>query len=161
MFDFPFGLQILQCAELIFSRHLWIDSMQLIKIDALQPQSAQAAFARGSQVFWLSVFNPLVGTRPHKAALRGDHQSSRVRVQRLSDDFFANVWTVGVRGVDKTDSQFDGAPQHPDGLRPICGPAPNSFSGDSHRAESQARNAKIVSDQEFTGFFSKWFVSLH
>jgi len=98
--------------------------MQLIKIDSVQPQSAQAAFAGGSQVFWLSVFNPLVGTRPHKAALSGDHQSCRIRVQRLSDDFFANVGTVGVCGIDKIDSQFDGAPQNPDGLSPICGLAP-------------------------------------
>src|SRR6202022_73863 len=132
-----------QSAELIFSRHLRIDSMQLIKIDLVQAQPAQAAFAGGSQVFWLSIFNPLVGTWPHIAALSGDHQPSRIRVQRLSYDFFTHTGTIGVRGVDEIDSQFDSAPQNPDGLSPIRRLAPDSISRDSHRAEPQARNPKI------------------
>jgi hypothetical protein len=47
------------------------------------------------------------------------------------------------------------------GFSPICRIAPNSISRDSHRAESQARNMKIVSDQEFAGLFSECRVSLH
>jgi hypothetical protein len=135
--------------------------MQLIKIDPVQAQPAQAAFAGGSQVFRLSIFNLLVGTRPHKAALRGDHQLFRVRMERLSYDFFTHAETVRVRGVDEIDSQVDSAPQNPDGLSPICWLAPNSVSRDSHRAEPQARNAKIASDQEFAGLLGERFVSLH
>src|SRR5713101_6392016 len=161
VFDFSLRLQIPQSAELIFSRHLRIDSMQLIKINPVQAQPAQAAFARGSQVFWLSIFNPLVGTWAVKAALGGDHQPCGIRVQRLSYDFFTHAGTIGVRGVDEIDSQFHRAPQNPDGLSPICRLAPNSISGDSHRAEPQARNPKIVSNQEFARLFSGCLASLH
>src|SRR5207245_9598974 len=79
----------------------------------------------------------------------------------LSYDFFTHAGTIGVRSVDEIDSQFDSTPQNPDGLSPICRLAPNSISRDSHRAESQARNTKIVSDQEFTGLFSECLVSLY
>src|SRR5712692_5216280 len=135
--------------------------MQLIKINSLQAQPAQAAFASGSQVFRLSIFNPLVRTWPLIAALGGDHQPRRIRVQRLSYDFFTHAGSIGVRGVDEIDSQFDSAPQNPDGLSPICWLAPNSISRDSHRTKSQARNPKIASDQEFAGLFSGCLVSLH
>src|ERR1700674_3309733 len=135
--------------------------MQLIKINPVQAQPAQAALAGGSQVFRLSIFNPLVGTWPHIAALGGDHQPCRIWVQRLSYDFFTHAGTIGVRGVDESNSQFHSAPQNPDGLSPICGLTPNSISRDSHRAESQARNTKIVPDQEFASLLSGSLVSLH
>src|SRR5258708_3253083 len=135
--------------------------MQLIKIKPVQAQAAQAAFPGGSQVFRLSIFNPPVGTWPQVAALGGDHQPFRIRVQRLRYDLFTHAGTIGVRGIDEIDSQFDSAPQDPDGLRPISRLAPNSISRDSHRAESQARNTKIVSDQEFASLFSGRLVWLH
>jgi hypothetical protein len=105
-------------------------------------------------VFWLSVFNPFVGTWPAKAGLGSDHEVRRIRVQRLRYDFFAHVRAIGIRGIDEIDSQLDSAPQHPDGLGPIRGLSPNSLPRNSHRAESQARNPKVVSDQEFSRFFS-------
>jgi hypothetical protein len=54
--------------------------MQLIKIDLVQAQAAQATFARGPQVFWPSVLNLLVGTRPREAALGSDDQVLRIRM---------------------------------------------------------------------------------
>src|ERR1700676_4612363 len=104
-------------------------------------------------MFWLSIFNPSVGTWPVKASLGGNHEVCRIRVQGFSYDFFAHVRTIGVRGVDEIDSQFHSAPQNSDGLSPIRRLAPNSGSCDSHPAESKARNPKIISDQEFAGFF--------
>src|ERR1700687_3970034 len=133
--------------------------MQLIKINPFQAQAAQAAFAGGTQVFGLSIFNPLIRTWPIEASLSGDQQIHRIGMQRLSYDFFTHARTIGVRGVDEIDSQFDSAPQNPNGLRPIGGLAPNSISCDAHRAESKARNAKITSDQELARFFRGLLVS--
>jgi len=134
--------------------------MQLIKINAVQPQAAEAAFTGGSQVFRLSVFYPFVGTGPVEAALRGNDQICRIRVQRLGYDLFTHSGPIGIRGIDEIDPQFDSAPQNPDRLSPICRLAPNSIPRDSHRAVSQARNAKIVSDQEFPRPFGGRLVSL-
>lgn len=135
--------------------------MQLIEINPVQTQSAQAAFAGGPQVFWLSIFNPLVGTWPLIAPLGGDYQPCRIRAQRLSRDFLTQAGSIGVCGIDEIDSQFHRAPQNPDGLSPIPRVAPNSISGDSHCAESQAPNPKIISDLELASLFSGWLVSLH
>src|ERR1700687_370968 len=134
--------------------------MQLIKINPVQAQPPQAAFTGRSQVFGLSIFNPLVGTWPHIATLGGDHQPCRIRVQRLSYDLLTHAGTIGVRGVDEIDSQFDSAPQNPDCLSSVRMFAPNSTSRDSRRAEPQARSPKIVSDQEFARLFSECLVSL-
>ena len=161
MFDFSLRLQILQSAELIFSPHLRIDPMQLIEINAVQAQPSQAVFACRSQMLRPSVFDPLIRTWPIKAALGGNHQPSGIRVQRLSYDLFADARTIGVGSVDEVDSQFDSATQNPYGLAPICRLAPNSISSDSHRAESQARNSKVVPDQKFARFFSGCLVLLH
>src|SRR4029077_21254180 len=102
----------------------------------LKVQPAQAAFASRSQVFWPSIFNPLVGTRPYIAALGGDHQPCRIRVQCLSYDFFTHAGTMGIGAVDESYAQFHSASQNPDGLCPARRLAPNSIPRNSHRAES-------------------------
>src|SRR5262249_32466152 len=135
--------------------------MQLIESNLVQAQTAQAAFAGGPQVLWLPVFNPLVGTWPHISTLGGDHQPCRIRVQRLGYDFFTYAGTIGIRGVDEIDSQLDRAPQNSHNLSPIRRLAPNSVSRDSHRAESQAGNTKIVSDLEFASLLRECVVALH
>jgi hypothetical protein len=86
--------------------------MQLIEINAVQAQPAQAALAGGSQVLRRSVLNPLVGTRPIKTALGGDYEVGRIGMQSLGDDCFTHVRTVGVGGINEIDAQFDGAPQN-------------------------------------------------
>ena len=110
MFDLAFRLQILQGPDLVFRRNLGIDAMQLIKIDPVEAQAAKAAFARGSQVFGLPVFDPAIGTRPIETALGGDHKVCRVRVQGLGDDLFTYIWTIGVGGVNEVNPQFDRPP---------------------------------------------------
>jgi hypothetical protein len=101
----------------------------------------------------------LVGAWPRVTAFGGDYQASRIGMQSFSDDFFTHARTIRVRSVDKIDSQFDSAPQNPNSLRPFCGLAPNSISRDSHRAESESGNTKIVSDQEFARLLS-WRLAL-
>src|SRR4029077_6509280 len=127
----------------------------------LKVQPAQAAFASRSQVFWLSIFNPLIGTWPYIAALGGDHQPCRIRVQCLSYDFFTHARTIRIGSIDEIYAQFHSASQDPDGLCPVCRLAPNSVSRNSHRAESQAGNTKIVFDQEFARLLSRCLASLH
>ena len=91
VFDLPLCLQVLQRAELIFGRHFRVDPMQLIKIDPVETQTAQAAFAGGPQMLGSSVLSPLIRTRTFQAALGGDHESSRVRMESLGDNFFADI----------------------------------------------------------------------
>src|SRR5580693_2431643 len=130
--DFALRLQMLKSAELVFGGYLRIDSMQLVEIDPVQTQAAQTAFAGGLEMRRPSVFDPLVGTSPFEAALCGDHQAGRVWMQSFGDDLFTHVGAIGIRGVDKIDSQFDSAPHDADGLGPVCGFAPYALTSDTH-----------------------------
>jgi hypothetical protein len=88
---------------------------------------------------------------PVEAAFCGDRQARRKGVQSSGNDLFTHAGTVGVGGVDEIDSQFNCPPQDADGLAAIRGLAPNSFTRDPHRAESQPRDGQIVSNKEFAG----------
>src|SRR5215471_16278251 len=72
-------------------------------------------------------------------------------MQGLSNDIFAHIRAIGVRSVDEIDPQLDGPPQNADSLGPVRRLSPNSFSRDSHCAESEPSNTKIISDHKFVG----------
>src|SRR5262249_52597699 len=132
-----------------------IDPVQLVKINAVQTQSAQTAFTGRSQVFRLSVFGPLIGSRTIETSFCCNHQVCRIRMQRLSDQFFTHLWTVGVCRVDEIDPEFNGPPQDPGGLCPIFGRTPNSRSSDPHCAVTQTSHWQIVCDPELTSIHGK------
>ena len=60
--DLPFLLQAHELAHRIFERHPWIGRMQLVQVDALQPEPAQAPFAGGTQVRRMRVAIPVIGS---------------------------------------------------------------------------------------------------
>jgi hypothetical protein len=82
-------------------------------------------------------------------------------VQSLGYDFFTHTRTIGVRGVDEIDPQFDSATQNTDGPSPICGLAPNTISRDSHGTESQSRYTEIISNDEFASLPCKSLSLMH
>src|ERR1700733_11606566 len=134
--DIAFRLQVLQRSELVFDWNIRMDSMQLIQVNSAQAQPAQAYFACGPQMLWISVFDPTVGTRPLETALCGDHQVGRIGVQSLGYNLLTHARTVGVCGIDEIDPQFDNSPQDPDSLNPIRRLTPNSLSRNSHGPKS-------------------------
>ncbi len=46
---------------------------------------------------------PLVWAGTIPASLGSDYKASRVRKQRFGNQFFAYVWAVGIRGINKID----------------------------------------------------------
>src|SRR5580698_2609818 len=117
--DLAFRLQVLQRSELVFDWNFRIDSIQLIQVNSAQSQPAQASFACGLQMLWISVFDPTVGTRPLEATLCSNHQVGRIGVQSLGYNLLTHIRPVRVCGIDEIDPQFDSSPQDPDSLGPI------------------------------------------
>src|ERR1700688_3898845 len=150
MFDFPFRLQIFQCPQLILGRRLIVNPVQLEKSNLLDSQPAETPLARLTQVGRLAVRHPLVRSRPLQSSLRGDHQFFRIRVERFRDNFFAHRRPVGIRRVDKINSQLNRLPKHSNRLRAILRLSPNSLACDSHRAKAQPVNPKIPSDHKIS-----------
>ncbi len=48
---------------------------------------------------------------PNDSTLGCNHEAFWIRVQSLCDQPFADLRTIGVRGVDEVHAEFDGMPQ--------------------------------------------------
>src|SRR5205823_7103916 len=79
--DLPLVLQLAQRAQLILERDSGIDAVQLVQLDALELEAAQAALTGGAQVLRSAVRCPPVGAGPLEPAFAGDHQLRRIRVR--------------------------------------------------------------------------------
>ena len=88
-----------------------IDGMQLVEVHALDAQAPQAALARRSQVLGSPVGSRLPRRLADRAALGGDDEIRRVRVQRLGHKLLADVRAVGVGGIDELHAKVDCAAQ--------------------------------------------------
>src|SRR5208282_331398 len=113
--DLALSLELGDRADRFGQRHLRVRAVELVERYLLEPEPAQAALARLSQVFGAPVGVPAVRAGPDQAALGRDHQVVRVRVQRLGDQGLADVRTVGVGRVDEVDAKFDDPPERGDG----------------------------------------------
>ena len=67
-----------------------------------------------------------------------------VRVERLGQDFLADVGPVGVGGVDEVHAQLHGAAYDGDGGLPVGRLAPDAVPDDAHGAEAQAMDSSQV-----------------
>src|SRR5215470_7537388 len=81
-----------------------------------------------------------------QAAFGGDDQVVGIRVQRLGDQPFTDVWAVGIGGVDEVDAEFHHPPQRRLGLVFIRRLAPDAPAGDAHRAEAQPAYHQVAAD---------------
>ena len=104
---------------------LGIGRVQLVEVDAIEAQTAQASLARLAQVLGPPVPRPGAGALAEEPALGGDHEALRVGVQRLGDQELAHLGAVGVGRVDQVHAQLDGAPQDAQRVLAVVGPAEN------------------------------------
>ena len=148
MTDLAFLLEPRELADGFLERHVRVDAMQLVKIDALELQSPQAPLTRLAQMLRPTVRHPLCGARAHLAALGRDHQTTRIRMQRLGDETLADVRAVSIRGVDEIDAELERTPQHPACLGRILRLTPDGRPGDAHRTEPHAVDREVAADRE-------------
>src|SRR3954454_9871960 len=97
----PLALELPEGVELLLGGHLGVDAVELVEIDTLEPEAAETSLELTPEMVGPPVGHPLVRPRAEEASLGGDDQSLGIGVQRLGDDLFGDVGTVGVRGVDE------------------------------------------------------------
>ena len=122
--DFPLPLRLLQEAELIPLGHRGIDAMQLIEIDAIEAQPAQAAIELLAKAIGTRVLLPLVRPGTIKAALGRDDEFRGIRIERLRDQLLADMRPVRFGGIDQRHVELDRAPQRRDRLGPVARRSP-------------------------------------
>src|ERR671933_1599524 len=118
--------------------------MQLVEIYALDLEASQAPLTCLAQVFRPAVGLPPAWSRPCEAALRGDDQSLRVRVEGLGDQALRDLWAVGVGGVYEVYAELDRPREDTTSLLGILGLSPNALSGNAHRAEAHAVDVQVA-----------------
>src|SRR5580700_4339375 len=122
--------------------------MQLVKIDALELKSPQASLTRLAQMLRPTVRHPLRSARSQLPALGRDHESARIRMQRLGDETLAHLRTVSVRGIDEVDAKLQRPTQHLTCFGRILGLTPDRGAGDTHRAETHAVHHQVPADRK-------------
>src|SRR6185503_19832148 len=104
--DLAVAPRALQEAELLLVGHRGVDAMQLIEIDALEPEPPQAAVESVLQAGSPAVDLPAIGSGPVELALGGNHQSRWIRMERIGDQLLADAGTVRLGRIDKVDTEF-------------------------------------------------------
>ena len=80
---------------------------------------------------------PLVGARAVPATLGRDDEPSRIRKQRLGNQFLAYIWTIGVRGIDKIDIKLRSSAKNRQSCFAIFRRPPDAFAGKAHGSETE------------------------
>jgi hypothetical protein len=144
--DLALLLQQEQLTDLVGQRDLGVDAVQLVEVDPLHAQVAQAQFGLLPQVLGAAERAPVVRARAGEPALGGDHQVLGVRVQGLADELLADERAVGVGGVDEVHAQLGGPAQHAHGLLGVLGVAPHSGARQLHRAVAEPVDGQVAAE---------------
>ena len=95
--------------------------------------------------------NPLVRPYALPTAFSRDDQPVRIGVQRLRDQFFADIRTVRIRGIDEVDVQLHRAPQHANRTVVIFRWTPNTLSRNAHCAIAYAIDREFAAKSYRSG----------
>src|SRR6516162_4655464 len=159
--NFPLLFQPCQCSHRIVERPDRVGSMQLIDVDSFEPQPFEAALNGLAKMGRSRIMGPLIrpGTLP--TTFGGDHKISRIGEQRLGNQLFTHVWTVGISRIDKVHAQFHSSTKHGQGRLAILGRSPNALTSETHGAEAEATNGKLATKIDHSSRVCRDCVRLH
>src|SRR5207247_7981092 len=124
------------------------DAVQLMEVDALELEPAQAAVARRAEMLRSPVRLPVAGPGALEARLGGDHKPLRVGVELFGDEPLAHLRAVRVGGIDQVDPELDGTAQHDDRFADVGWFAPDPLPGEPHRAEAEAVDGQVAAQEK-------------
>ena len=137
--------------------------MELIQVDALQPQALQAAFNRAPQMVGTTIRDPGSWSRSHQRPLfvAKNRTTRRVGIQRLRDHQLVGLGAVTIRSVHKIHTKFDRSMENSIDMPSIpwfpptnpphrcIAPKPNRLTVKSPRPIVPARAAPLCCDGRF------------
>ncbi len=138
----------LERAERLFERRARIDSMQLVEIDALELEAAQAHLDTLNQVAGAAHVLGFGRALARDAALGGDDDARRVRRKRFADQALGDLRAVGVGGVDERDAELDGAAQNAAAFGGVGRLAPRAIAHQAHGSVAEAVHRQVAADEK-------------
>src|SRR5579883_31915 len=139
----PLPYQFRHRADGLFNAHLWIDAVQVVEIDGIDPQPLERVVAGPAHVLRPSVEtpSPLTVGAAHEAEFRGHPHFVAPAADCLADQLFVGVRSVGVRRVEQIDPEFQSSVDGCQGLRLVGGPVGIAHT---HAAESNRRDGQTL-----------------
>jgi len=104
-FDLTLRAHLLQLSDLIGERYVWVNSVQVVKIDGFDAKSAQAKLHALPQIGWHAARCPLARALSGKSAFRCNDQIVPVGMKCFVDKCFHFMRTVCVSSVDMLDAR--------------------------------------------------------
>ena len=95
--------------------------------------------------------DPLCGADALPSALGPNHHPGGVGIEGLGDQFFRNIRTVRVGGIDEVDAQFNRAAQGGECRRLILGRAPDSLACNAHGSIAQTVHSEVAAQGDGSG----------
>ncbi len=90
--------------------------MELVELDALELEPAQAHFDALNQISSAADVLGFGGALAGDAALGGDDEAGWVGIEGLADEAFGDLGAVGIGCVDEGDAELDGAAENAAGF---------------------------------------------
>ncbi len=144
----PCSCSWLKAPERFLERGARVDAVELVEIDALELEAAQAHLDTLNQIAGAADVFGFGGTLARDAALGGDDEAGRVGVQGFADQALGDLGAVGVGGVDERDAELDGAAQNAAGFVGIGRLAPGAIADKAHGSVAEAMDREIAADAE-------------
>lgn len=119
--------------------------MELVQVDSFHSEPPKRVFAAGLETVRAPV--PLEMTWPGglDARLGGNHESVRIRMERLRYEFLDDMGSVRVGRIDEVDARVDNMSEQCSAEGRIGWRPPYVGTGEAHGAETQAPNRQISS----------------
>jgi hypothetical protein len=125
--------------------------VELIEVDTVEAQPLQAPFARLAQVRRVAFSLPDIAPRANQSALGRDHQTARIRMQRLADQTLADVGAVRIGRVDEVHAELQRPLQHAARVLRVFRLAPDAWPCQAHCAETEAIHGQIAAEGDRAG----------
>jgi TM2 domain-containing membrane protein YozV len=146
--DFSLVLHLFQGTQTFLERGTGVDAVKLVEFDALEFEATEAHFNALNEVAGAANVLGFGGALASDAALGGDDEVGRVRMQGFADEAFGDFRAVGVGGVDKGDAERDGAAEDAAGFVWIAWFAPGAFTDKTHGSVTEALDGEVAGNVE-------------
>jgi len=146
--DFSLVLHLAERAEGFFEWGARIDAVKLVEFDALEFEATEAHFNAMNEVAGAANVLGFGGALASDAALGGDDEVGRIRMQGFADEAFGDFRAVGVGGVDKGDAERDGAAEDAAGFVWIAWFTPGTFANEAHGSVAEALDGEVAGNVE-------------
>ena len=142
--DFSLLLHLAEGTEGFFERGARVDAVELVEVDALELEAAQAHFDTLDQVAGAAHVFGFGGALAGDAALGGDDEARRIGVQRFADEALGDFGAVGVGGVDEGDAEIDGAAENAAGFVWGLRLSPGTVADKAHGSVAEAVDREVA-----------------